>query len=157
MTVSPLVTNNFLDSCAFDPKYDPEHSAALEIYKLYEAGRLLLQIAHSTLKELEHSNTPGWVKKAAQGLIFTMEVELTEGERDLLDQIERTLAGNGKLENVKQDARHVFEAGKYGSYFITADARILKKALELSELSNATIVTPSEFLRIAHRFIEEDT
>jgi hypothetical protein len=37
----------------------------------------------------------------------------------LLQKIEAFFAGNGKVENITQDARHVFEAQKYGTYFIT--------------------------------------
>jgi hypothetical protein len=157
LSISPLMTNNFIDSCAFDPKYEPEDGAAREIYAMWEAGILLLQIAHSTLKETEHPNTPESVKKAAQSLIYTVDVNLTDDERDSLRRIELTLAGDGKVENIKQDARHVFEAAKYGSYFITTDARILKKRVELYQLSGAMIVKPSEFLSTVRHHMAEDT
>jgi len=51
--LSPLIVNNFIDSCAFDPKYEPEASAAFEIFKLSEGGDFQLQIAHSTQKEID--------------------------------------------------------------------------------------------------------
>ncbi len=64
--INPLITNVFLDSCAFDPKYHPEDEASMELYKLYDQGELVLHIAHSTQKEIEHPNTPAWVKRAAK-------------------------------------------------------------------------------------------
>ena len=105
-----------MDSCAFDPKYTPEDKASLELFELYKKGKVLLQIAHSTQKEIEHENTPAWVKSEAKHLIFTIEVGLTPSELVILQKIEAILAGNGKIKNFAQDARHVFEAQKYGSF-----------------------------------------
>lgn len=114
MAISPLIVNNFLDSCAFDPKDEPEQSAANRLFELAQMADLLLQIAHSTQKELEHPNTPQWVKDQAAELNYTLEVNLTDRERTLLGDIRAILAGNGKSESVAQDAQHVFETQKYG-------------------------------------------
>lgn len=146
MAINPSITNSFLDSCAFDPKYTPEDKASLELLELNERGKVLLQIAHSTQKEVEHPNTPAWVKAEAQSLIYTIEIELTPNELVIVRKIEAILAGNGKVENIAQDARHVFEAQKYGSYFITIDERILKRAQALRTCCGVEIVRPSEFL-----------
>ena len=145
--LSPLIVNNFVDSCAFDPKYEPEASAAVEIFKLSERGDFQLQIAHSTQKEIEHPNTPDWVKKQARGLIYTINVRLSPDEKKLLNDIEVILAGNGKIENIKQDAWHVFEAAKYGHYFVTTDNRILSRADELRSRSRVNVLLPSKFLK----------
>jgi hypothetical protein len=107
---------------------------------------VLLQIAHSTQKEIEHLNTPAWVKTKAQNLIFTIEIGLTPNELMILRKIEAILAGNGKVENIAQDARHVFEAQKYGSYFITTDTKILNRAQALRSCCGVVIVKPSAFL-----------
>ena len=125
--IDPRITNIFLDSCAFDPKYSPEDTAALHLFELYKNAILRLQIAHSTQKELEHPNTPKWVKSEAATLIFTIETSLTSEEMKAKDNILRILAGNGKPEKMLQDAQHIFEAQKYGAYFVTTDERILKK------------------------------
>lgn len=146
--IDPRITNNFVDSCAFDPKYSPEDAAALHLFELYKNGVLLLQIAHSTQKELEHPNTPPWVKKESASLVYTIETSLTPGQRKVRDEALRILAGNGKPENVFQDAQHVFEAGNYGSYFVTTDERILKKRTELCGLCDIDIVKPSELVAI---------
>jgi hypothetical protein len=148
MGIDPSITNNFLDSCAFDPKYAPEDSASIELFDLYKQDKLLLQIAHSTQKEIEHPNTPAWVKAEAQNLIYTIQVQLTPNETEILHKIEVILAGNGKVENIAQDARHVFEAQKYGSYFITTDAKILDRAVALRAACGVLVITPSQFLAL---------
>jgi hypothetical protein len=152
--VNPLITNNFIDSCAFDPKYDPEDEASNEIFRLYKDGKLLIQIAHSTQKEIEHPNTPTWVRSEALNLIYTIPVQLTEGEVRRLREIETILAGNGRVENILQDARHVFEAQKYGSYFVTTDSRILNRADELRSACNVTVLKPSDFLSVVKQYLE---
>lgn len=154
---NPLITNCFIDSCAFDPKYGPENEASNEIFGLYKDEKLLIQIAHSTQKEIDHPNTPASVKLEALNLIYTLPVQLNEGEVRILRGIETILAGNGKIENITQDARHVFEAQKYGSYFITTDSRILDRADKLRSAFNVTIVKPSEFLSIVKQHQEKDS
>mgnify|MGYP006291809083 CR=1 FL=1 len=145
---NPLITNNFIDSCAFDSKYEPEDRASLEIFRLREEDSLEVQIAHSTQKEIDHPNTPAWVKREAQNLLFTIPVDLAPEEIDRLPRIDTILAGNGKVENTRPDARHVFEAQKYGKYFVTTDSRILKRAEELFRLCQVTILKPSDFLSL---------
>ncbi len=155
MPVNPLISNCFIDSCAFDPKYKPEDKASGEIFDLYKDGKLLIQIAHSTQKEIDHPNTPTWVKREALNLIYTLPVQLTEPEVRKLREIETVLAGNGMVENILQDARHVFEAQKYGSYFITTDSRILDRSSKLHSVCNVTIVKPSEFLSVVTQYLEK--
>jgi hypothetical protein len=155
MPVDPLITNNHIDSCAFDPKYAPEDSASAELFKLAEAGLFQLNIAHSTQKEIQHPNTPAWVKRKAADRIYTLPVGLTTDELALRAAIQRTLAGNGKPENVRQDAEHVFEAQKYGGHFITTDNGILGRAGELKKLCGICIVRPTEFLATVKRRLAE--
>lgn len=146
MALNPLNTNSFIDSCAFDPKYEPEATASIEIFELSQAGHFLLQIAHSTQKEVHHPNTPPWVRQLAVDLVFSVDVQLTANERQQLSDIETILAGNGNIENIQQDARHVFEAQKYGSHFITTDNRILSRAQALWHRCTVAVLKPSEFL-----------
>lgn len=158
MPANPLINNNFIDSCAFDPKYEPEDSASVDIFKLSQERKILIQIAHSTQKELKHPNTPTWVKSEAQRLIYTIKVTLTANEENKLREIESILAGNGKVENIAQDARHVFEAQKYGSYFITTDNRILSRAHDLHLACGVSIIKPSDFLSLLTQYLnKEDT
>ncbi len=156
MPANPLINNNFIDSCAFDPKYEPEDSASVDIFKLSQEGKLLIQIAHSTQKELDHPNTPDWVKSEAIKLIYTIKVSLIANEENKLRQIESILAGNGKVENIVQDARHVFEAQKYGAYFVTTDNRILSRAHELHLACGISILKPSDFLSLVIQYLNKE-
>ena len=155
MPINPLIANNFIDSCAFDPKYSPEDKASSEIFGLYREGKLSIEVAHSTQKEIEHPNTPAWVKNEVLRLIYTIEVDLTESEVSMLRKIEKILAGNGKIENIREDAKHVFEAQKYGSYFVTTDSRMLKRAPNLHSACGVTILRPSEFLDIVKQSLNK--
>lgn len=150
--LNPFIANIFLDSCAFDPKYHPEDSASMDLYQLYERGELILHIAHSTQKEIEHSNTPLWVKQEANTFISTFKGQLIEEEAKRKKEILNILAGNGNPERMRSDAEHVFEASKYGSYFVTTDARILKKQAELHQLCGVIILKPSEIMEIIRRY-----
>lgn len=154
--MNPLINNNFIDSCAFDPKYEPEDSASIEIFKLSKQGKLPIQIAHSTQKEIDHPNTPSWVKREAQNLIFTINVTLTSDEINKLGEIKEILAGNGKVDNILQDARHIFEAQKYGAYFITTDARILSRTHALHLACGVTVLKPIEFLILVGRYLPDE-
>jgi len=138
--------NNFLDTCAFDPKYAPEDVAAWRIRALHQAGEVHLILAHSNQKEVAHPNTPADVKKDAIDMNYTLRTGLTPSEVNQRTCIHAILTGNGKPENSAADASHVFEAGKYGAHFITTDARILKKRGELKSICAAIIVLPSEWL-----------
>ena len=146
--LDPRRANNFLDSCAFDPKYSPEHEAAQQIRELRDAGQVNLLIAHSNQKEIEHPNTPTEVKREASDLNYTIQTQLTAEECKRKASIHAILTGNGKQEKFEADATHVFEAGKYHGYFITTDERILGKRKELQTVSPAVIVKPSEWLLI---------
>jgi len=144
----PRYTNSFLDSCAFDPKYAPEDSAAQEIRRIADAGGISVLLAHSNQKEIEHPNTPEDVKREARAMIYTIKTNLTPREKTQMADIHRVLTGNGNPDKYEADATHVFEAGKYIGYFITTDRRILEKSEELKRVCPAMIVTPSEWLRI---------
>ena len=146
--IDPRRANNFLDSCAFDPKYAPEDGAAQEIRELGRDGVVNLLLAHSNQKEIEHPNTPLDVKREAQGMIYTLETSLTRDELERKAKIHAILTGNGNPKKYIADAAHVFEAGKYIGYFITTDQRILGKRHELSRVCAAVILTPVEWLRV---------
>jgi hypothetical protein len=144
----PRYSNSFLDTCAFDPKYAPEDEAAREIRAIADAGGISILLTHSNQKELEHPNTPEDVKREAQAMIYTLKTNLSPEEKIRKAKIHAVLTGNGSADKYAADAAHVFEAGKYIGYFITTDHRILGKRGELKSICAATIVTPSEWLRI---------
>ena len=146
--ISPWITNTFVDSCAFDPKCNPEDTAATEIFRLHREQNLQLVVAHSTLKEIEHPNTPQWVKQEAGSKICSIGVQLTPPELGLKRKLLALLAGNGKPEKMAQDAEHIFEAQKYGSYFVTTDQRLLSRAVDVAAICSVTVLLPSEFLSL---------
>lgn len=144
----PRCVISFLDSCAFDPKYAPEHESAQRIRALGNETRVNLSLTHSIQKEIDHPNTPPDVKREAAGMIFTIETTLNAKEVNRKRSIHAILTGHGKAEKYKADAAHIFEAGKYVGYFITTDERILGKREELELASGATILKPSEWLNV---------
>lgn len=148
MAVDPGITNNFLHSCAFDPKYAPVDKASVELIELYKKDNLPSSDCTFDAERNRLSEYPPCVKAEAQVLIYTIPVQLTPNEVSLLRKIETILAGNGKVENIIQDARHVFEAQRYGSYFITTDAGILDRAKPLRETCGVLIVKPSGILAL---------
>ena len=146
MSLNPFYANIFIDSCAFDPKYEPEASAAEKIFELYKNEKVNLIVSHSNIKEAEHPNTPHHVKAEAMSKIYTIETNFVPDEGMKKQEIWNILTGDGKPEKMEQDANHVFEAHKYGGYFITTDGRILKKSKLLHSICNAHIVLPSQLL-----------
>jgi hypothetical protein len=156
MPMNPWITNSFLDSCAFDPKYHPEDQAATELFRLHQVEGLGIRLAHSNQKEVDHLNTPAWVKRKAAGLIYTTQVTLTPDERSRLGKIHAILTGSGKPENVEDDARHIFEAQKYGSYFVTTDERPLKRADEIRTECGVEILRPSQFLELVRSHVRPE-
>lgn len=148
--LDPRRKNNFLDSCAFDPKYSPEHEAAQSIRTLGSEGKVNLILTHSNQKEIDHPNTPADVKREAAGMIYTIETVLIPEQEARKARIHKILTGNGNPEKYAADAAHVFEAGNYVGFFITTDERILGKRDELRQVSPATILRPTEWLNVFH-------
>jgi len=147
--LSPSIVNNFIDSCAFDPNENYDEAAASdEIFHLYKEGKFQLLITHSVQKEIDHPNTPSWVKLEASNMIYTLDTDITDQERVLQTKILDILAGNGKREKMQSDALHISIASKHGGYFITTDNRILKKAPDLHKICQTTIFKPTEFLNV---------
>jgi hypothetical protein len=130
----------------------PEDQASEALFQLSQENKIILIIAHSNQKELEHPNTPVWVKREAQSRIYTIATNITTKEQEIKDAILSLLAGKGKPENMRQDAEHVYEASKYGSYFVTTDSRILKRERELFELCTVRVLKPTEMLSIYREY-----
>jgi hypothetical protein len=81
-------------------------------------------------------------------MVFTLDTNLTPDERRRKRTLHKILTGNGTPEKYEADAAHVFEAGKYGRYFITVDNRILAHRDELEAAGGAIVVTPTEWLAV---------
>lgn len=152
MTLDPFRASIFIDSCAFDPKVEPENSCSKEIFSHYEKDEINLIVSHSNMKEAEHPNTPPRIKAEAASKIFSIETTLTAEEKSKKQEIWGILTGNGNPEKMKPDSEHVFEAHKYGGYFVTNDQRIINKRENLKNICNAIIVTPCEMVEIINEF-----
>ncbi len=146
--IDPYRRNIHIDSCSFNPIHHPEDEASLILLKLSEEGTIVLNIAHSVKKEIEHPNTPDWVKREAGCIVFTLDVGLTQGEKELKRRINEVLAGDGKIDNCREDAEHIFECNKYGGIFVTVDKGILRKRDELHKLCGVDILLPSEVMAL---------
>jgi hypothetical protein len=84
--INPRRVNNFLDTCAFDPKYSLEDTAAQSIRALHHTGEIHLILAHSNQKQVTDPHTPEDVKREAIGMIYSLNVEQTRpgcGSRDV--------------------------------------------------------------------------
>ncbi len=140
-----------IDAHVLDRTGGPEDAVVDEILSLADNEQLSVMLPHSVQREIQHPNTPQYVKQRAAGLLFTVPVQLTSGERDQHRKIREILQGNAKPGKHDSDAYHVVEASKYGGYFITNDRRILDKAPEIDRILQIMIVTPSEFLHMYRR------
>jgi hypothetical protein len=147
MTRNPRFGNIGLDANALD--YDGVHDTLVDrLRDLHNAGEISLVVPGSVQREINHSNTPPWVKALMADQISTLPVNRTTNELNLLLQIRQVLAGNAKPGKHDADGGHLFEAQKYCSWFITRDGRILSKRRELEKLLGHTlaVVTVSEIL-----------
>jgi hypothetical protein len=142
---NPRKCLNFLDTCAFDPKYSPEDEAAAQIRVFAKNHQINLLLSHSNQKEIDHPNTPSDVKNDAASMIHTVPTSLTQSEQEKLAKIHAILIGNGKHKNHLADATHVFKAS--GGCFITTDERILGKKVDLKRVCRVVILKPSDWLK----------
>jgi hypothetical protein len=156
MSCNPFYPPVYFDSCAFDGGNISEQQASIEARVLIEGDDGIINIVHSVMKEIEYPNTPQWVKEIAKNSIFTIEVQLTQQEESELKDVETIIVGNGDIEKRKADCRHVFEAQKYGRYFVTTDKDILKHSNAIKRrFSTLCIIKPSELLEIVKQNINE--
>jgi hypothetical protein len=134
--LDPRFTNAFIDTNALDSTNGPETAAMNEILRLCEESAdeehpLTLRLPYSVQEEMEHPHTPAEVKRKAENLVFSMEVELTGPELALHDKVRDVIRGNARPGQHDRDAFHLVESAKYGRQFITNDGRLLKKAPEI--------------------------
>lgn len=150
----PFYGGVYYDSCAFDGGDLQEQKASYEIRELFKKLDRPLHIVHSVAKEIYFHKTPQLVKDEALNMLQTLEVKLTEQEVIQLNRVELLVGGNSKIENMEADCRHIFEAQKYGRYFVTTDKRILKKAKEIKQEFTLYVFNSSDFLEITLFYYE---
>ncbi len=145
----------FFDSCAFDGGDIDEQRASNEIRNLFFIHSGRINVLHSVQKEINYPKTPQWVKDLAATYIGTLQVSLTSEEQAVLSDIERIIVGDGILENYRTDCRHIYEAQKYGRYFVTTDKRILRRSDAIRRrVGTLYIVRPTEFVDIVKNHVK---
>jgi hypothetical protein len=117
---------------------------------LSSAGTIRLLLPKRVREEILNARTPTHIQKAALPQIFTISVGLNSDEQRRHRIIVQELRGNAKPGKHEADADHLFEAAKYGGYFITHDDRILTRAGRLGDVlpPSLTVVTLKDFLAI---------
>ena len=117
---------------------------------LSKSGTVRLLVPKGVRAEIQNPNTPADVKQATLPQIFTIDVELNSDEQRRKRTIAAELQGNAKRGKHQADSDHLFEAAKYGGFFITEDDRILKRAGRLHEVlpPSLTVVTLADFFAI---------
>jgi len=135
-----------------------EDAVVDELLEIAFELRIMLHLTYSVKDEIAHPNTPADVKKRAQRLIYSVPVQLTQGEKELHQKVREIVQGNAKAGKHDADAFHLVESQKYGAgHFLTNDKRLLKKKAAIGNLLNMEIVTPTEFLAVLKKFEQGET
>lgn len=140
-----MYTHTFIDSCAFDPGGE-EEKCSRRLLARWNNGELVIEIAHSVQKEIDHPNTPNDVKALARSLIYTIETGLTSELQNFRDEICALVRGNAREGKHENDADHIFELYKYGGgYFVTTDDRLLSLSEQLFGRYFVTTIKPCAY------------
>ena len=147
--LDPRICNIAIDANAIDRDGTDRDALVDRLLALYEARAINLILPKGVRVEIANPNTPAHVQDAAPK-IFTIDVGLNTAEQRRKRIIEAELQGNAKPGKHAADADHLFEAAKYGGYFITHDKRILDRADWLGEVlpPSLHVVTLADFLAI---------
>jgi hypothetical protein len=127
------------------------HDALVDrLLELSDAGTVTLIVPKGVRAEILDPRTPSHKQEAAFPKIFSIAVGLGPEEQRRHRIIRQELQGNAKPGKHTADSDHLFEASKYGGYFITHDKRILKRAGALAAVlpPGLSTVTLAEFLAI---------
>ena len=139
-----------IDAHILDRSIGAANVAAVErILELTRSTQLMVLLPCSVKHELDRPETPADVRRRATDLIYSLKLDLTPGEARLHREARAILQGNAKPGKHAMDAFHLVEAAKWGSFFVTLDGRIIKKAAEIrAVLPGLWIVNPVELLAI---------
>jgi hypothetical protein len=128
-----------------------DHDALVDrLLELHRTGQINLIVPHGVRREAADPQTPQQVAEPVLSQIFTIPTGLTAQERDIRRRIEAELRGNARPGKHAADAQHLAEAAKYCGYFITHDARVLKRSAGLRDVlpPSLNVVTLVQFLEI---------
>ena len=156
--IDPRYSHTFVDVPVLHRKGNVEDAVVDELLEIAFELRIMLHLTYSVKDEIAHPNTPADVKKRAQRLIYSVPVQLTQGEKELHQKVREIVQGNAKAGKHDADAFHLVESQKYGAgHFLTNDKRLLKKKAAIGNLLNMEIVTPTEFLAVLKKFEQSET
>lgn len=103
-----------------------------------------IMLPHSVKGEINHPNTPAIVKERASAFIYSFDTKIASA--DTLRQARAIMRGNATSPKHDRDAEHCCDAAIWGSFFVTMDARILRKREEMAGLfPGLWIMTPVEW------------
>ena len=110
---------------------------------------VIFQLPNLVRQEIDHVNTPEYVKRRACDFIYTTRTPVNSGESILSANLRNHFRGNSVGNRHTADSNHIFESLKYGAgYFITEDARIKKK----SSVLNIRVLSRHEFIEVLDKF-----
>ena len=156
--LDPRICPVAIDANALDRDGSARDNRVDRLLGLSSAGTINLIVPKRVREEIQNPRTPAHVQEAALPKLFTIAVGLNSDEQRRKRIIEQELQGNARPGKHIADADHLFEAAKYGGYFITHDQRILTRAGRLGEVlpPSLTVVTLVDFLAIFDDYAARD-
>ncbi|ASR52515.1 hypothetical protein B5J99_14480 [Blastomonas fulva] len=104
-----------------------------------------IMLPHSVKAEIEHPKTPAIVKERASAFIYSFDTKIATAST--LRKVKEIMRGNAAGTKHDRDAEHCCDAAIWGSFFVTLDARIIRKREEIAVLfSGLWIMTPVEWI-----------
>src|SRR5260370_12712969 len=150
-SLDPRKCNVTVDNNALDRNGTASDLLIERLLELQRSRKVNIVVPQGVRREAQHPNTPADVREEISSKIFAIPTELTGQELQERRRVELVLQGNAKPGKHISDARHLFEAGKYGGgYFVTNDQRILDKRIDLADVlpPSLNIVTLEQLLEI---------
>jgi hypothetical protein len=153
-SIDPRICPIAIGANALDCDGSVRDALVERLLALSDADRINLLVPKGVRIELRHPHTPPHVQETGLSKKFTFKVGLNTQEQALHRQIEQVLQGNGRSGKHSADADQLFEAAKYGGYFITEDTRIRDKASKMLDFlpPSLSVVTVAEFIAIFDEF-----
>jgi hypothetical protein len=156
--LDPRICPVAIDANALDRDGSARDNLVDRLLALSSAVTINLIVPKRVREEIQNPRTPVHVQEAALPKLFTIPVGLNSDEQRRKRIIEQEFQGKARPGKHMADADHLFEAAKYGGYFITHDRRILTRAGRLGEVlpPSLTVVTLVDFLAIFDEYAARD-
>lgn len=148
--LDPRSCNVAIDANALNRDGSAHDARVARLLDLHAAGIIRLMLPKGVREEIQNPRTPAHIRAVTAPMIFSYSVGLNSGEQREHRLIEQELQGNAEPGKHAADADHLFEAAKYGGYFITHDRRILGRSSNMRNLlpPSLNVVTLASFLEI---------